>query len=96
MRCVSSQTVFINRKSGEIRALWFLMMTYQNNNNKNDCLTQPQDGPGLNAGCELPVSGSKMLHILDNLLHKFQLVQQFLQSKIIYQLWPYDEWTENC
>ena len=43
-------------------------------------------------GANLPVLRSKRLHILDNLRHQFQL----LQCKTMYQLWSYDEWTENC
>ena len=42
---------FINIKSGRIRALpwYYLIMTYQSHNNKNDHLTRPWEGPGLNA-----------------------------------------------
>ena len=42
-----SWIVFINRKAGRIRALsWYLLMTYQSHNNKNDHLTRPWEGPG--------------------------------------------------
>ena len=45
-----SWIVFIKRKSGRISALWwYLIMTYQNHNNKDDHLTRPWEGPGLNA-----------------------------------------------
>ena len=45
-----SWIVFINTKSGRIRALlWYLIITYQSHKNKNDHLTRPREGQGLNA-----------------------------------------------
>ena len=45
----SSRTVFMNKNLGKIRALsWYLIITYQSRNNKNDHLTRPRDGLGLN------------------------------------------------
>ena len=46
----SSRPVFMNENSGRIRALlWHLMIVYRSHNNKNDHLTRPWEGPGLNA-----------------------------------------------
>ena len=40
----------MNKNSGKINALsWYLIIVYQSQNNKNDHLTRPQEGPGLNA-----------------------------------------------
>ena len=42
--------VFTNRNSERIRALsWYLIISYQSHNNKNDHLNRPWEGPGLNA-----------------------------------------------
>ena len=44
-----SWKVFINRKTGRIRApSWYLIMINQSHNNKNDHLTRPREGQGLN------------------------------------------------
>ena len=45
---ISSWIAFINRKYGRIRGLSrFFIMTYQSHNNRNDRLTQTQEGTGL-------------------------------------------------
>ena len=45
-----SRTVFTNKNLGRIRALsWYLIIAYQNHNNKNENLTRPREDLTLNA-----------------------------------------------
>ena len=40
----------MNKNLGRINALsWYLIIVYQSHNNKNNHLSRPREGPGLNA-----------------------------------------------
>ena len=60
---------FMNKNSRRIRVLsWYLIIAFQSQNIKNDHLTQPWEGPGLNAQVSrYPRSSNKQLLLWKNL-----------------------------